>query len=732
MKTAKIESFFASAKSLVISFIRNIFRGKNKIKVSNGTISKSTNSTANFVILRKFKIKTRLIASFVLLIITALLITGIFSYSSSTNTIDEKVKSYSLQVMNQTSVVLDNQTKRLEKYYQDFNLDTAFTTALTQYEIGDEDQKLDISTELKNYLSNNFISSGNEIEYCAVLYGENFTEVSAYNGSNTKLDFEKIAKKDLTDIEWSDIEIIQEAKTGHLFGMQKNINDVGDVIAKMVLIPQENFFLNAFKNLDIGKDPDSEKAFPIFVVDSDGKIISSRDTEEYQIGKSNDVSKAIASAIKSNMTGKTKIAASNIKLEVSGADSLVTYSQIGNKNWFVVSSVPYSYLNSAASTLGRNIIIIGLLCIVFALVLCLMIAKSVSSPLDKLILTMKRAKEGDLTSQIQDSQNDEISEVCNNFNDMLSNINSLVSQVRNSSQRVLGAANKISEASHSTYNASEQVALTVEQIAKGASEQATEINESVANMDKLSEGITFVGDDVSHVIDIANKISNLNANADQTINELNIKSGQVSDTTNKVSTNINDLNDSMKEIQKILKIMISISEQTNLLSLNASIEAARAGEAGKGFAVVASEVKKLADKSKEFSSNINGIIAAIGQKTNDTVNEVLKSNVVVNEQISAVKNTEELFKTVFSAMGDVIANIARTEKSVGNIMKSKEKVLESMENISAVAEESAATTQEISASTQEQIASCEDLSYHAKELKDLSEALNNELDKFKI
>ena len=103
-------------------------------------------------------------------------------------------------------------------------------------------------------------------------------------------------------------------------------------------------------------------------------------------------------------------------------------------------------------------------------------------------------------------------------------------------------------------------------------------------------------------------------NASKTIKALNIKSNQVSDTTNKVSTNINDLSNSMKEIQKILKIMIGISEQTNLLSLNAAIEAARAGEAGRGFAVVANEVKKLAEQSKEFTSSINSIISSIGQE----------------------------------------------------------------------------------------------------------------------
>jgi methyl-accepting chemotaxis protein len=726
---SKVKNFL----KLIPSLLTKLFNGrKGQPKVEDIHKRSFTSSSSNkSIILRKFKIKTRLIASFVLLIITTLLITGISSYSNSTKTINDKVKSYSLQVMNQTSVVLLNQTNHMEEYFLEFNLNNVVNNALDKYINGDQYDKLEASSELTDIVKDKFVTL-EDVQYCAILFGNNYTEGLAESRSGMKLEIDTVAKKDLKQIEWSDFKITKDDGNITLFGMQKNLYNSNKVIAKMVLIPKENYTADAFKNLDIGKDSSTDKPFPIFMVDSNGKILSSRDTEAYPIGKSNDDSKSIAGEIKNQISKDPKLTASNLELKVNGESCLVTYSKIGNKDWYVVSSVPYSYLNSAANALRTNILIIGLLCLAFALILCLIIAKSVSSPLNRLVSTMKKAKNGDLTSFIQDNENDEIADVCGNFNDMLSNINTLVSQVRDSSHSVLSAADKISEAAEATYTASSQVAVTVEQIAKGATNQAEEISESVRNMDQLSEGITYVEGDVSNVINIANRISNLNANAFKTINALNLKSSQVSETTTKVSSNINDLSQSMKEIQKILKIMIGISEQTNLLSLNASIEAARAGEAGKGFAVVANEVKKLADKSKEFTSNINTIITTIGQKTNDTVEEVMKSNEVVSEQISAVKDTETLFNTMFSSMEEVLTNIERTEKSVDNIMKSKGKVVESMENISAVAEESAATTEEISASTQEQIAACVDLSQQSKELKNLSEALNRELDKFKV
>ncbi len=696
------------------------FRKSLKQKDLNALASNATISPL-FNFLRKIRIQTRLILSFVIIILLLLVFTCVYTYNKSSNAINENVKSYSQQVLNQTSTILRNNIKSFESFASDLSINNILQSSLEKYVSGDENVRFDEKQKIGSAFQSN-ISNNDAIKTFGLYATKDYETIL---GNSSILESNKnILDESENSIKWVQYSIGNQK----VVGISKSIISgiTGDYFGVITQIPDDKLFTGSYETLNIGADKDTDKPFDIFIVAKDGTIISSRG-DNFPIFKANEISKNIAQKI-INLKAQT----GNFDAVSNGEKSLITFSSLKLNDWYIVSVIPYYHLNSTANDLRKNIIIFGLICILISVLISILISKSISNPSVKLVEYMKKAKDGDLTISIDDKGNDELSDISRNFNSMLVNINALVEKVKQSANKILDFSNKISISSSNSNQLSQQVSITIKQIAEGANEQANDINNGVETMSLLSNEINIVGDNMKDVSQVVGYTKALSEGATEVVNELNIKSHQTSSASDRIVKNISELSNSMKEIQKIVKVIVGISEQTNLLSLNASIEAARAGEAGKGFAIVASEVKKLADHSKAASVNISDIISKAQIKTEQAVAEATSSSQLIQEQLTTVNDADHTFKTIFASMDKIIENMDRMSQSVSSIMRSKENVFDSMQSISAVAQQSAVTSGEIFESTLTQIDASKELAEYANTLQSMSDDLEKAISIFKI
>ncbi|APT49332.1 chemotaxis protein [Bacillus safensis] len=431
----------------------------------------------------------------------------------------------------------------------------------------------------------------------------------------------------------------------------------------------------------------------------------------------------------------SKVASVKKAIDNSGIDDskeLTVTSKIKEANWTVGVSFEKKKLLWVTEQMNQTSIIISVIAIILAMILSFLLARSITTPIKRLIEHARKVSEGDLTSTLEAKSQDEIGFLTKSFNQMTEDIRELIEKVKGASDQVVESADEVTQISNETLLSSEQIATAIQEVATGASKQASDAETINEKSEQLYEKVRHMGELATQMQTNSKSSEDASYKGLDALGVLVQKSTQASDESKKVEQMLLDLEHKTKNIENVVTAISEISDQTNLLALNASIEAARAGESGRGFAVVAEEVRKLAEQSAQSTKHISETVKLIQDESKKAAEAMTAASKMNEEQGDAINATGEALSSITMEMQALVGSIDSIHTQINEMTEEQQKMSESIQSIAAISEESAASAEEVHASTDEQVQALERTKTSTEMLNESSQALRQAVDRFKV
>lgn len=670
-------------------------------------------------------IRFKLILSF-LIPIAFILILGFVSFEQAARGIRSSYEASTRQTINMTGRYLQLGIQTIESLSSQYVSDSQYQKYIIGYYQDDKVKNAEIYNGIKNELmkkakTDDFLSGIYIVTDKAKSITSSATELGSIGAGFYETDLGQELNKNRSKIAWIGENQYLKDKLGE---------EVGDYSLRLIRnFPNSKAFLVMnLKNqvvLELLESVEFDETGVLALVTGDGKEIVSDESDKSSEPVFTDKAFYQKMGASENMSDAFYV-------DYQNEEQLFMYTKIGDTGAAICALIPRSTISSQADSIWRTTFIIVIIACFAAFITAFAISGGIDRTIRYIISRLRRASVGELTVVFETKRRDEFRTLIDEINATFSNIKNLISHVKSLSEDASKEAAGVSETSELVVKTTGEITEAMTEIEHGVMQQAKEAETCLLQMDHLSEKIVAVSEITKEINGLAGETKSSVSKGTVITERLQAQTKSTIDIVSGIVEEIRRMTEKSMRIHSIVNIINDISNQTNLLSLNASIEAARAGESGRGFGVVAQEIRNLSEQIKDQTQDIKNTIANIKDSTYQLSESAKEVGEVMGLQNDAVRDTASSYRVINNYMDNLMELFVNIKGSVDNIDEARIGTLEAVESISAVLEEIAASADNVSQSANNQLVCVEQLHQSSGSLREKSHNLYQETQRFTV
>lgn len=409
----------------------------------------------------------------------------------------------------------------------------------------------------------------------------------------------------------------------------------------------------------------------------------------------------------------------------------ISFDTIPSTGWRLITNVVDDEVFGSVTTATHVSIWLAVITTIVVAAIALLVSTATTKPVLAITEAVKKMAAGDLTPRLTINRSDELGQLAVNMNLMLDSFSDIVGKASFTAEQLGASSEELTAAAMESVGISNRIVESMQEVFNASEGQLMGAEQTSIAMGEMAVGVQRIAESSSVVTEASHRsmmeVQQGRVAITQAVEQMKF----INESVGKSAEDMRALEAYSQKIGEIVSVITEITNQTQLLSLNASIEAARAGEQGRGFAVVANEVKKLAEQSSSSAKDISQLIREVQSSTARAVQAMNNGVKDVEKGSDLIDAAGQVFNRVTVAFEEISDQIQEVSAASQEMSAGTEEVSASMSEIVYMTKASHEHGQGISKGSEKQLAAMEEISASAEDLSHMAQELQESLSRFK-